>query len=560
MTPNGALHGADKPIKRVAIIGGGPAGVVQAQQLLQVSEQQDCRYRFEPTIFERRANLGPGIWACDRDAGPCNILFDAGGRAYARWDEKARRWPPGAMYEGLRTNLPVDLMTYRDTPFQEDARAPFPARKEVEDYLRAFSEQVLAEGTRSGRCDVRLNTAVQNVVRTSASSEVGRSVWSVESCDLDSGHSATDLFDFIVLANGRCNVPSLPPIDGLWNFKGRRILHSAWYRTPWEFGDDRRVVVVGNMSSGMDIARELSGWVVRTNDDFEKRDEWVEKVKGGRGPQVINSIEDMTKPPAMDYDPLDPHSPDWSRSIRVVPRIARIEEDGAIVLEDGQTLEDIDAIVFATGFYAQYEFIDHSQEPFASQPLVLRPRPVLEPSRGQPPALQSWIQEKQGGEPFSLRQPAASGPSNLDDWYLFYEPDRSLAILGLPTATVPFPMTHVQSHFVASYWGGMASTLPALDRELMQNDPTRWKAVIRPEEAKSRGPNTGPMPLIFGSESEPFYIGEYKHKSVLRLLLLTHAIVLAVRLHQMLCFRTYQEQAVSHPGSKPYSKWPSLWL
>lgn len=273
----------------------------------------------------------------------------------------------------------------------------------------------------------------------------------------------------------------------------------------------------------MDVARELRGYIVRSEAEIlgGRKEEWIQKVRRGEGPEVINSIEDLTKPPAMDYDPLDEHSPAWSKGIKVVPRIRRVEKDGILLLEDETRLEDVDAIVFATGFNVSYEFVDYSEEPFGRYPLVpTLPKREIVRGREEEEALQQARGEAAQGHdapphtaslsPWST--PCAPGPANLDDWLLLYSPDDSLGILGLPTGVVPFVFTHAQARYIASYWAGKARKLPALSRSLAMNDPERWKSRISKDveegerdDSGVRG-NQGPMPLVFGSPSDFDYV------------------------------------------------------
>lgn len=122
-------------------------------------------------------------------------------------------------------------------------------------------------------------------------------------------------------------------------------------------------------------------------------------------------------------------------------------------------------------------------------------------------ALQTRLAQQPEG-PFELTSPANTGPSSLDDWYLFYEADDSLAILGLPTGNVPFPLTHVQAAYVAHYWAGRADKLPPISRDLPPTDGTRWTQPLNltTEEREARGLNQGPMPLVFGHPSDMDYL------------------------------------------------------
>ena len=65
-----------------------------------------------------------------------------------------------AMYEGLRTNIPVDLMSYRDFPFKR-GNGLFLERFEILDYLKRFGNYIgLNE-------NIRYNTRVVDIKRIS---------------------------------------------------------------------------------------------------------------------------------------------------------------------------------------------------------------------------------------------------------------------------------------------------------------------------------------------------------------------------------------------------------
>lgn len=171
----------------------------------------------------------------------------------------------------------------------------------------------------------------------------------------------------------------------------------------------------------MDVARELSGKLVR---EFEGSADWIrDSSEGKTGVKVINSITDISNPPPLDYDPLDPDSPDWCQKIQVIPRIARVEPLGRIVLEDGRVLNNIDVIIFGTGYLYSFPFLDQASEPFKSYPLISQPSRT---SATEDFNLKKWIQEKQNGQTFKPIARTAPSMSNLDDWQLFHRTDSSL--------------------------------------------------------------------------------------------------------------------------------------
>ena len=446
------------------MIGGGPAGIAAVSQLLALSAH------FSITLFERRPTFG-GIWCYDADPGACTVRFDSAGKPYALWEDGKKDGdvggkfrPPGAMYDGLRTNLPCDIMAYRSAPFAS-ATELFPDRRTVEEYLQTFAKDVL-EGS---NVDVRLRTAVNDVRRIShdpiaAKEGIGRgSVWKVSSVHTETDKPSSDEYDHIILASGRCNTPTIPAIANLHRFTGR-ILHSAWYRSPLPF-EGQTVLVVGNSSSGSDIARELAGYVVRTLPEGQAATSaFVQRChRDGVKGKVLHSYEHVDQPPPLDFDPRHVDSPEWCSRIRVVPKIQAVSERGQVVLEGGETLGSVDVMMFGTGYVYDFPYLDQRLEPFADAPLIPPPPP------GRPSV--------DVAEPYLPPHRTAPFLSNLDDWSLFYSPDPSLCVLGAPIRIVPMPLTHVQSRIVAAAWSGLLPTaLPRLDPTLPTTNPAKWSS------------------------------------------------------------------------------------
>ena len=93
-------------MKEVCIIGAGVAGLVAARYL---------KEHFYLTIFEATSRVG-GIWLYNEDNN------DAGSTA---------------MYKNLRTNLPKQLMSFRNFPYDGDLPT-FLTHSQVESYLVRF--------------------------------------------------------------------------------------------------------------------------------------------------------------------------------------------------------------------------------------------------------------------------------------------------------------------------------------------------------------------------------------------------------------------------------------
>lgn len=445
----------ERPV-RVAVVGAGSAGLAMAQQLLEVGRETGVR----PVVFERENVLG-GLWQYCADPGPCTVHVPSDTRhataGFADWAAHPLR-PSSAMYDGLRTNIPSDIMAYRDAPFPAQ-RSLFPARKDVLSYLETFAKDHGLEKY------VRFRSEVVHVARANGAWRVTSRGASGERCEE---------YDGVVCAQGRCTVPYVPVIPGLAHFKGRQV-HSAWYRTPTVFRGER-VLIVGNNSSGGDIARELCGGTVRTFPGYEA---WQRACEDAPPVQVYQSYHNPDEPPPVDLDPRDPASPAWCRRIHVVGPIARVDADGSVVLADKTTLH-VDTIVWATGFLYQIPFSTHGA-PFDAAPLL---PPVGTPGVHCAPALR-----------------AASILDNLDDWLLFYKHAPGLCFLGLPNRIVPFPLTQMQSRVVAHVLLNKIPSLPRARADLPLTDAARW---VPQDNSQAPGPEVW-RNFTFGAASEIAY-------------------------------------------------------
>ena len=341
-------NGNDSELLRVAIIGAGSAGMTATKQILETAAKSASKV--DVVVFERRGNVG-GIWQYDEDVKSGYLAWESeqatlqpveegGGQRKSRlrygWENK---WPPGAMFDGLRTNIPSDLMAYRDAPFAPDTNL-FPSRKTVQQYLEGYAKR------HNLLSCIRFNTIVTILKKTDHSKQ-----WLIKtksslndpsiSTSKEDGYES---FSHVIVCHGRCNTPNIPNISGLETFKGR-VLHSAWYRDPSKIME-RDILVVGNASSGMDIARELSGYITRDLPSGLSPNQWKEKCK--KDPfNVYSSWHSLEKPPPMDFSPLDPDSPDWCRKIKVLDQILQINGND-IHFKDGTVFHDIKLLIFET--------------------------------------------------------------------------------------------------------------------------------------------------------------------------------------------------------------------
>jgi cation diffusion facilitator CzcD-associated flavoprotein CzcO len=198
---------------RVAVIGGGPGGLAAAKAL-----------SLEPVnltidLFERGTHLG-GIWYYNKRS---NDKFIS------------------PMYKYLETNLQTNLMEYSNVHFK--GHNLFVSRTDVYDYLCQYIETI------SG-CNFHLNHNVIKVVKID-------DTWQVTVHDLELDVTSILTYDAVIVANGHFNKPYIPHVEGLDTWDKEFVIHSNQFI---ESGDycGLNVLVVGNSSSGIDIAVQVS--------------------------------------------------------------------------------------------------------------------------------------------------------------------------------------------------------------------------------------------------------------------------------------------------------------
>lgn len=82
----------------------------------------------------------------------------------------------------------------------------------------------------------------------------------------------TERFDHLVVANGHNHYPYIPEWakneEWLEGRKGRRSIHSIYYRNPQDYVG-KRVLVVGAGASGSDVASQIAEYADKVNMPFE---------------------------------------------------------------------------------------------------------------------------------------------------------------------------------------------------------------------------------------------------------------------------------------------------
>lgn len=313
-------------IKRIAIVGAGPAGVTAAKYLW----AEDAFHTID--IFEQQGSLG-GVWnysnVDELDTTPIPQTNPHQPVEEPRW-QKADQHAVGKvglrpcfsspMYDNLESNLPHYVMKHTDDSSLEDHQL-FPEREAVLSYLEHYAAGIANL--------VYFHTQVLDC-RSMADG------WSLTVKDLLTGRHAQKKYDAVVIATGHYSVPKVPDIKGLkeWDRAYPGIIsHSKLYRSPKAYAD-KKTIVIGNAASGTDIARHVA--------------------TTARLPVLLSQRSEPPKQDEIDDQEVLP---------QIVEFLPPSRKCRAVRFADGRVETDVDAIVFCTGYFFNYPFLSSLKPP-----------------------------------------------------------------------------------------------------------------------------------------------------------------------------------------------------
>ncbi|HEX6866081.1 MAG TPA: NAD(P)-binding domain-containing protein [Caulobacteraceae bacterium] len=324
------------PLPRACIIGAGCSGFTTARRLKEAGVPYDC--------FEMSDEIG-GNWYYKNPNGM------------------------SACYESLHIDTSKWRLAFEDFPVPADW-PDFPHHAQLFQYFKDYVDHFGLRET------ITFNTRVESAKRTDDG------LWRVA---LSSGETRD--YDVLFVANGHHWSPRIPDYPG--EFDGPAF-HSHAYSAPFDPVDMRakNIVVVGMGNSAMDIASELSQkpiaknlwvsarrgvWVLPKYMNGKPADKaalppWIPRKVGlAMARSVIRKalgrMEDYGLPKP-DHEPLEAH-PSVSGEfltragcgdIRFKPAIKALEGKQVRFADD--SVEDVDVIVFATGYDMKFPFLD----------------------------------------------------------------------------------------------------------------------------------------------------------------------------------------------------------
>jgi cation diffusion facilitator CzcD-associated flavoprotein CzcO len=258
---------------RIAIIGAGAAGLTAARACVQ--------YGWIPTVLERSNDVG-GVWqynSSQKQQSPQYIhsmassspTINEASTDNGRYTNKMGSSP---MYRGLRTNLPVEIMQFREMEWTADLRqkddgASYVSHSTVLSYLNEYATRF------DLRQYIQFGTTVTNLTFISPTTAslhalpIGSNccsnitsyfsplheVWPKLLIEMSNNNiSNTQVFDAVFLCNGHYEVPSIPQIPGLHEYYTGHIQHSVDYDAPQSFAN-QTVLCIGGRASGSDLVR-----------------------------------------------------------------------------------------------------------------------------------------------------------------------------------------------------------------------------------------------------------------------------------------------------------------
>lgn len=325
---------------KTCIIGAGVSGLCAVKALQEEGLPFDC--------FDLASDLG-GLWRYRSDSGR------------------------SAAYRGLHINTSKKMMEFWDAPMPEDY-PHYPSHWQVWQYFSDYAD----------RHGLRERITFRHEVTRVEPVDGGAGGYDVTVHGLDTGQTSTARYGAVIVANGHHWSPRRPTFPG--TFEGTQM-HSFDYDEPEPFRG-QRVLVVGIGNSGVDVATEVSFTAERTflstrrgawilpRFVFGRPTDHLDTPLGARLPLALRraayrAILNVAVGDQADYGiPRPRHQllsehPTMSSlllercahgKVTMKPNVAELR-GRRVRFEDGSE-EDIDTIIYATGYNVEFPFFD----------------------------------------------------------------------------------------------------------------------------------------------------------------------------------------------------------
>lgn len=398
--------------KRLAIIGGGPSGLVGLKSALDDG--------FDVTLFERGKETG-GQWT--------------------QTPEQSGVW------DSLRTNSSKYLTVFSDMAFPESTDV-YPKHNVIKQYLDDYRENFglspyIEPGIIVNHLECQEDMRYRLIYNAGAN------------------EPQSEIFDRVIVATGRFNKPYVPQVAGLHHFTGT-VSHAFSYRRNTDF-TGKRVLVIGNRVTGSDLAADLSlnesvavitscrkpKYVITKNINNEPGDHQLytrfrklaaDAFAPDMSAQRLKEFVVSSCGNPADFGGLKPAENIFEAGLTVSDEyLAQVQKKritqkgnishfntGSVVFDDG-TEEAVDAVIFATGYELNLPFLSNG-----------------------------------------IRSAINTGDQHLDLYkYTFHPSFLGLAFIGMYLQTGSFfPSLELQARWITGTWSGnipAASSVEMLD-------------------------------------------------------------------------------------------------
>lgn len=217
-------------------------------------------------------------------------------------------------------------------------------------------------------------------------------------------------FNYVIICNGHYSVPYIPKIEGIEHFKGK-ILHSHNYRDPTLFSN-QNILIIGSGFSAVDISEDLKNHAAEVHVSWKKK--------------FIRNSKD---------------------NLHFHEQTEKITEYGKVHLVNGQVIDNINVIIFCTGFQYKFDFLAESLKIQLKFKRVCDVYMNIFPINKNHPQYSTFFKQNKTTIP------------------------PSIAFVGLPISIVPFPLFDHQVQFICNIWSGKGK-LPSISQmiQIMRND------------------------------------------------------------------------------------------
>ncbi|KAI8336498.1 hypothetical protein BD560DRAFT_378140 [Blakeslea trispora] len=426
-------HKFKRPIRKVAVIGAGPAGLPTAKHLLDEG--------LEVKIFERNSAAG-GTWIYHEEK-PLNPTIPSTiptrivrpslppvdsvlpFKINKNLDETQVKEellqlnPPTPCYRSLRNNVPTPLIKYKDLEWRKDTPW-FTSHDKILEYLQDYAHHFQLDDI------TEFNTSVEKLEELP-----NQDGWNVTVKQYKHANNnqveiewKEETFDAVVVATGHYHAPFIPNFSGLSDWRAlwpESVIHSKQYRIPEEF-KDKSVLLIGGGVSAIDISRDIVhqakviyNSVRETNHKFDAKHLTLQEELSKLVPKQVKKLGNIKS-----------FKKGQSNNI----------QDAIVEFEDGTQITHLDYVVLCTGYVFNFHFLEHLH----SDDHINRTRSqAVDDDR---------VLVKDGTQVFNLHKD------------IFYIPNPTLSFVGIPFHIATFSLFEFQSYAIARVYSGTAD-LPA---------------------------------------------------------------------------------------------------